>query len=336
MQLGDPRTPPAGCHPGLSSVPDSAPKAVFTPQHLILLHHAHTVPNITGPNRSAVDIAVRRAVDSPYLIDEVLAFTAFHLAHVYPGSAVYLRHLSTELQTRALASFTRLTETVPNDDKATAVPRFLFSGILGRHVLADTLAYCRSDFHLFIDRFVECFNLNRGIRAVIPPARDYLPNSELQPFLNVVLDAQKKITSPGTQCDPLVHLMDDSDLSEASANACRQTIEVLQWSFDLCDGLDEGEYPQSASVFSVRIEVGFVDMLRKRQPEALVILAYYGVLLHRCRSFWAFADAGAPIIRAVAEHLGSYWQNVLAWPLQVIDTERNAELLTPANTVTPR
>ncbi|KAJ3961860.1 hypothetical protein N0V92_001423 [Colletotrichum tropicale] len=299
---------------------------------MILMHHAHTVPNFTGPNRSIVDIAIRHAVDSPYLLDEILAFTAFHMVHLYPGSAICLQHLATELQTRALASFTLLTEKVPKDDKATAVPRFLFSAILGRHVLADTLAHYRSDFHTFIDRLVECFDLNRGITSVTPPAKNYLYNSEIQPFLNVVLEAHKKIVSPGTECDPLTRLLDDSDLSETSMKACRHTIELLQWSFDLCRGLDEEEYPSAASSFSVKIEGSFVDMLRKHRPEALVILAYYGVLLHRCRSFWAFGDAGASMIRAIAGHLGSYWQGVLEWPLRIIETECNSEPVAEATT----
>lgn len=323
MQLSNVNTPSADCYPALSNVPDAASKAIFTPQHLILLHHADRVPNFNMPNRSAVDVAVRYIIGSPYLVDEVLAFTAFHMAHLYPGSAAYLRHLATELQNRALASFTRLTEMVPNDDKATAVPRFLFSAILGRHALAEALTHCHSDFHFFIDRFVECIKLNQGIRAVTPLAREYLKTTEIQPFLSVVLEAEANIASPGTECNPLGHLMDNSDLNDTSIKACRQAIELLQWSFDLCQGLDEDDYPQAASSFTVRVEAGFLDVLRKHQPEALVILAYFGVLLYRCRSFWAFGNAGASMIRAITSRLGSYWQESLAWPLHVLDTEHN-------------
>ncbi|KAL2878182.1 hypothetical protein SGCOL_006432 [Colletotrichum sp. CLE4] len=301
--------------------PNALSEAIYTPQHMILLHHASSVPNFTGPARSAVDIAVRRAVNSPYLLDEVLAFTAFHMIHLYPGSADHLRHLATELQNRALSSFTRLTETVPKDDKATAVPRFLFSAILGRHVLADTLAHYRSDFKSFIDRLVECFNLNRGVTSVTPPARYYLQNTEISPFLNIILEAAKKMGQTGDECGALRRLLDDSDLSEASTEACREVIELLQWCFDICHVLDEEDYPQAASTFSVKVPVGFVDMLRKHRPEALLILAHYGVLMHRCRGFWPFADAGAFIIRAIARHLGSYWQEALAWPLDVLETE---------------
>ena len=321
LQLGHVQTPPVNYLNGFLSIPDAVPKAVFIPQHMILLRQADAVPNFTGSHGSVVDIAIRYAIDSTYLLDEVLAFTAFHMAHLYPQSAAQYRNLATELQTRALASFTHLTETVPIDDKETAVPRFLFSAILGRHVLSDTLVSFCSDMHLLVDRFVECFKLTSGIRSVVPPARDYLQNSEIQPFLQVILKAQSRITLSGNECDPLNRLMDDSDLNETSAEACRQTIKLLQLSFDMCKFLDEVDYPQSASSFSVGIYAGFIDVLRKHRPEALIILAYYGVLLHRCRSFWAFHDAGAAIIRTIAGHVGSYWQEALAWPLRELELE---------------
>ncbi|EXF82389.1 hypothetical protein CFIO01_01849 [Colletotrichum fioriniae PJ7] len=322
VQLSNAQAPPSlDFASSIFGTPNAPSEAIYTPQHMILLHHAASVPHFTGPARSAVDIAVRRAVDSPYLLDEVLAFTAFHMVQLYPDSAAQLRDLATELQNRALASFTRLTETVARDDKATGVPRFLFSALLGRHVLADTLAHYRSDFKSFIDRLVECFNLNRGVNSVTPPARNFLQNTELQPVLNIVLEAAKKMSTTGDECGSLKRLLNDSDLSESSARACHEVIGLLQWCFDICRVLDEGDYAQAASTFSVKVPVGFVDMLRKHRPEALIILAHYGVLLHRCRTFWPFADAGAFIIRAVARHLGNYWQEALSWPLLVLETE---------------
>lgn len=329
MQLSDVRTSPANCYAGLTTVPNTAPEAIFTPQHMILLHHVHKVPNFAAPYRSVVDIAIRHIIGSPYLLDEVLAFTAFHMTHLYPRSAVYLRPLATELQTRALASFNSLTAVFLTDDKPAAVPRFLFSSILGRHVLADALTYCHSNLHLFIDRFVECIHLNRGIRAVTPSARDFLKDTEIRPFLDIIREAEEKIVSSGTECDPLSRLMDDSDLNETSIKACRGAIKVLQWSFNLCHGLDVDDYPQAASVFSVRLESGFLDVLRKHQPESLVILAYYGVLLYRCRTFWAFTDAGAALIRAITCWLGSSWQGALAWPLHVLGMEGELKRSSP-------
>ncbi|PPJ52822.1 hypothetical protein CBER1_11299 [Cercospora berteroae] len=305
--------------PGLSMPSDGESQAAYTPEHLVLLRHADTVPGFSAPGRRVVDIAVRHAADAPYLMDEVLAFTALHLTHLYPASAVHLSRISAELQTRALTSFAHATDTATDDEHSTILPRYLFTGILGRHALADTLAYHRFDFHSFIDRFVECFNLNRDIIAIHTPTQGPFRDTEIEPFVKPVLDAHDRVTSPGTECAPLQDLMHDSDLGEASKEACRKAIDLLQSAFDICHNLDEDDYLQAVSAFSVKLEADFVAVLRKHRPEALLILAYYGILLHRCRTFWAFCDAGSYMIHDIAEHLGAYWRDALSWPLQELE-----------------
>ncbi|CEJ82376.1 Putative C6 finger domain protein [[Torrubiella] hemipterigena] len=300
----------------------AAPSLAFNAQHMALLHHASSVPSFQGPNRPALDIAVRRAVDCPYLLDQVLALTAFDLIHnADAGASLNLRRLATELQTRALASFTSLSDALAVDDTATAVPRFLFSGILGRHMLADTLIYGQTDFRGFMDSLINCLNLNRGITTVTPPARYYLRESEIGPMINVFVDAEMEISSepPGSECDPLCSIVDGAGFDQKTTQIYRQAVGCLQRSFDFCRHLGEEQYPQVAAVFAVGVDAGFVDELRKCRPEALAVLAYFGVLLSRCQRFWAFCDAAPKMVRAIAKYLGEYWKDVLSWPLQAVE-----------------
>lgn len=315
--------PSGRCFPGFSNATNPALSPKFTPHEMMLLYHANSTPSFTGPNRIAVDIAVRRAVDSPYLLDEIIAYTAFHIIHEYPGSANQLRQLATELQTRALSSFTKLTNVVPAEDKATAIPRFLFSSILGRHMLSDTLVYGQDDFESLIDRLIECLNLNRGILAVSPPARQDLHDSEIEPIISLFLHAEKQVISSSTECDALYSIISNSGLDAASTTACRQAIGRLQWSFDLCKHLEEIYHPQTTSIFFVGLGVEFIDELRKRRPEALIILAYFGILLFRCRSCWPFRSTSPSMIHGIAKHLVGYWHQALELPLHVLETERH-------------
>ncbi|KAL3960297.1 hypothetical protein ACCO45_005414 [Purpureocillium lilacinum] len=335
-------------------------RPLFTVQHLRFLHHAGTAMGhgvMAHPHTGRIlDIAVRRAVDAPFLLDEVLALSALHLAatladdssngsspgdhpnnnsNYHPPSPTYiasLRNQSTELQTRALASFTRHSLSVDLNDAESAIPRFLFAAVLSLHNLAETLETVRhlqsSDFHVFIHKLADCLGLHRGIRTVIKPAWNDLINSELEPLLNVTQHANERIIrrrehdAAGGECAHLLALLDASDLGSATDRACRDAVERLQWAFDLYSDTDADAGSAAASAFSVTVCAEYVDVLRRLQPEALVILAHYGVLLHRHRHLWLYRDAGARMIGAISRHLGTYWRDAMTWPLQQLETDR--------------
>lgn len=413
----------AASSPGHSLDSDGpASASIFTPFHLQVMHHIQTVMiqdqaiNTNNHFQQIIDIAMRHAVDAPYLINEILALGVVHMAiqkenqiyqqqsqlqsqqqqqydvsasaattshastilppllppHGSPSSTsspasssilpsmspaasscpmsamaatagppsatataaaaavsnnsiiANLRHQATELQTRAVTNFTRLTAHLPPDDTATCIPRFLFSSTLSMHALADSLAELRAanaDFHGFIDRFVDCFNLYRGILAVIQPTFQFLSDSELRPLLSVTREANLGIVEHGNECQPLLDLLRRSDLAASSLDACRLAVEKLQWAFNLHNNLPPDAGQHAVSAFSVIVSAEYVDVLRKHRPEALIILSYFAVLLHRSRNFWIFQNSGAIMIRAIATHIGSYWRDAMAWPLQVVETE---------------
>ncbi|KAG9233283.1 putative Zn(II)2Cys6 transcription factor [Amylocarpus encephaloides] len=68
------------------------------------------------------------------------------------------------------------------------------------------------------------------------------------------------------------------------------------------------------------VQSEYMDLLMKRNPEALVILTRYGVLLHCHRELWCIASAGEYLIKSIDRHLGSYWESWLVWPNEVIGT----------------
>ncbi|KAF4780470.1 Upc2 protein [Colletotrichum scovillei] len=71
--------------------------------------------------------------------------------------------------------------------------------------------------------------------------------------------------------------------------------------------------------WSIRVPAEYVSLLDQRRPEALVVLAYWGVLMHKARDCWAFGTAGQNLVRSIAAHLGSYWGELLAWPKEMTE-----------------
>ncbi|KAH8175543.1 fungal zn(2)-Cys(6) binuclear cluster domain-containing protein [Sarocladium implicatum] len=321
--------------------------STFSAKDLVLLHHASSsMPDaILGRGQTIyiIDIALRYAVESPYLIHQVLAFAALNLSHLQIDTAVKesLRHQATELQTRALSDFKTETDYLTGlssrhhhqsdqqqqeDDAYHGVPRFLFAAIIGLHVFADTLLHHplfppSPNLPSFVASFIDCLQLHRGVRTVLKPTWEGLQQTELGPLFSA-LNHATSTRRKGTECDSLLQFMAKAgsmDLDDKAREACTEAVEHLQWGFDLQARLSEAEGPHAASSVCIMFPGELVDALQQLQPLALVILAYFGVLIHRSRRCWIFGDSGRFIIRAVAVHVGSAWEEPLRWPLQQLE-----------------
>ncbi|KAJ0166471.1 Lysine biosynthesis regulatory protein LYS14 [Colletotrichum tanaceti] len=307
-------------------VTSSADGQFFTLEHMRLLHHLETnmdvfmcADDLTKP---LVDMNLECALNAPYLMDVLLGLSALHMAdlHPDPDRADHYRHQAAQLQTRALVLFNEAKEDVSDD---TCIPMFLFSSTLGAHLLCDTLRANRHDFNAFLDRFAGYLDLHRGVSAVTSRSWHVIRESGAKRFVDF-LESRRSDAAPARCEVDILHRMLDrqqADLGPASLRACRDAAETLRHSYAIYRTITaERSAHQSASVmaFGVRVTTGFINVLRQRRPEALVILAFYAVLLHWCRGFWIFADAGEFLIRAVASHLGDYWSEWLAFPLSVL------------------
>lgn len=277
-----------------------------------------------GQTSTVIDMAIRHAVEAPYLIDQLLAFSALHCAHSRPDHAPTFRHLATELQTRGVAYFAKETERLGAGDVNHGPPQFLYATLLSLQTLAETLAYLRSDFDMFIERFIDCLHLHRGILYFVKPQMQVLMQSELEPILALTQIQLPRDPRRGNETDPLNALLASSpDLPPAHANACHEASRLLQWAFDLSARLPQSDIPHAVSGWSVVVPPEFVDVLRERRPEALVVMAFYGALIHRTRRYWVCGGNGAYMIGAIARHLGERWRGALQWPLEMLERERD-------------
>lgn len=325
----------------------------FSAMDLLLFHHSQTGMAKTGLGRKdmldqVVAIAMRHRHRAPYLMDELLAVTALHLSMHFPPPpadpsivSIYagltpesLRRHAMVRQTRAVAAFNNLPgDSINVEDPDGACTRMLFAGILSFQTLAEILSQLRDkeiSFSTFVDSIVDCFNLHRGIHAATgQPIREFLRQSkELGPMMRILSDSnaggmgRRKKPENAVECEPLHRVLNHSDLGEASLSACRAAVHSLQCCFIMCKGWSIQDGAHAVSAFAVTTPAGYAEALRKHCPEALIILAYYGLLLHRCREFWAFRDAGACLIRAVAEQVGAFWKDALSGPLEAIGSDQ--------------
>lgn len=58
--------------------------------------------------------------------------------------------------------------------------------------------------------------------------------------------------------------------------------------------------------------------LHQRQPHAMLLFAYFGVVFHSLNGYWFFEGWGRNIVQVVDDLLGEYWKPWTEWPKQVV------------------
>jgi len=276
--------------------------------------------------------ALSCALEFPYLLHQALAFSARHLAHQNPKRADFYLQQAVGLQTRAVSLFNEAwTANSGLVDQSNCVAVLLFSTFLGHDVLAETLAKRDGGaLHSFLHDFVRCVEMVRGVYTVATSTWPMLMESEL----HAVLAFSRDVTSRepiGDHCKALTELIEDSEqLAEGDRDACLVAIRYLQISFDVtlvepsdsqrADSREEQPDNKYHMIFkwTMLLPPQFLTLLATQRPEALIILAYYALLLHHGREMWQIEDSGSYILSLVSDHLGPQWDPWLARPRKIM------------------
>ncbi|KAH7024654.1 uncharacterized protein B0I36DRAFT_434317 [Microdochium trichocladiopsis] len=101
----------------------------------------------------------------------------------------------------------------------------------------------------------------------------------------------------------------------------RTTLDVLLKEYRDA-ATDDGSRPRSQRYLSatqhflVRSPPQYRELLAQRRPEALVIFAYYAVLMHRAGDYWGIGSlAGGVLVTGIEGYLGGFWRRWLEWPV---------------------
>ncbi|KAF2028179.1 hypothetical protein EK21DRAFT_70371 [Setomelanomma holmii] len=271
-------------------------------------------------NDHAIGLAVglREALKAPYLMHALLGFSAQHLAYLYPHRSAHFLRQAVSMQTRAVsllnASWTDVNE-------SNCVTMLLFSSILGHQLLAETF-HKRDDNGLegFMARYVQCINTHRGIYHISKAAWGLIISSDIGPIVS--RSAEFTSRDPvGHDCQMLKRLVDDTvDLTENEKEACQRMIDYLQVGFDALAETWHTPVYRHQMIYSWTLLVWpeLNKMLAEKRPEALIILAYYSVLLYFGKALWQVGDVGEYLFGLIKEHLGTDWDHWLQFPREQI------------------
>lgn len=256
------------------------------------------------------------ALEHPFLMHGILALSALHLArtrndHRRPMySNIAIAH-----QNQALALFRDL---LGNINASNAKAMFAFASIVVLYTFGFPHESNSSDSWTSIDDLYQVIVLIRGVQHVINTASTSLRDSSFQPLMHIE--------------DPEPFLPDDAqaaldELHEAN-NACgaqdethdteiyEDTIHKLSSIMSMLQR--DLNSLTTAGRWAIKVRTEYVDLVREHAPLALVVLAYYCVILHCLRHHWCLWDWSYRVSRAIWLVLDAQWRPLVRWPMITI------------------
>jgi hypothetical protein len=279
-----------------------------------LLHYRFSVavPELDNEFDSAATTMVNRlALQFPWLLHAMLAISARHIAVLKPEASNFYVSEAFQLQNQAINIFN--TEKL-NIDETNCSAALLFSSILGRHMLVDTLAGLESDGSVLLNGYCQYVQVHRGLRAIASGSWPLLSELEIWPFM-LFSGIQRPRKGRGTELQELRRWVQQSEgLDQDTREVCLEAVNLLQVGLDdiTTEKMHLRQY-QMAFIWSVCNPAKFNDLVMQRLPQALVILAHYAALLHHAKGIWQIRDAGYRFLHTICSVLGPTYESQLGW-----------------------
>lgn len=166
-----------------------------------------------------------------------------------------------------------------------------------------------------LDEFLEVFDLTRWLVRAMMTTMERVAGGELW---HLVRPAAVRPTMPNMS-RLVVQEMHRRNEAEAAGDPTHErdvykaTIEHLS---DCLEQLMNGGEPKDfAFCWTFRIPGRFQDLVRERQPFALVVLAHYAVNLHHLRDSWWMGNWGSRILKEIIDILEPEWRELISWPI---------------------
>jgi hypothetical protein len=293
---------------------------------LKLLHHFTTVValGLATPTRpESLPMwqihLVKLGFKHDFLLRGLLAVAAYEMCHEHPHKRQEYHIIASNYQSEALVSYR---ETLPDVNESNCHALFAFSCILIIMAFASSTKEQPSDFNTDI---LQWFYLLRGANMVRSMHSDNIRCSFLRPLLDEMDTMKTAATYTITDADRITDLFRICGVSNHErevAQTYNLAIHSLLSTFtqaSICKGHNES--PVLASfVWPLTLPPQFLELLSEKQPEALVILAHYCVVIYWGEQdhTWFLAGWAGYTLETIKRSIPESWHEHLSWPSRMI------------------
>ncbi|RMZ83783.1 hypothetical protein DV738_g1068, partial [Chaetothyriales sp. CBS 135597] len=293
---------------------------------LKLLHHytTHIAPELSSPRRPEslvmwqVD-CVQLGFKYDFLLRGLLAVAAFEMCQSHPDQRAEYEVIASHHQSLALTSYRETLQDV-NANNCHAV--FAFACVLIVMAFASSPKEQPSDFNSDV---LHWFHLLRGANMVLNMHADNIRSSFLRPLITEMdtVKTTPTYTIPNTdRISDLFRICRLSTHEREVAQTYTLSIHSLLSTFtqaSICRNSNESPV-LSSFVWPITLPPHFLDLLGEKQPEALVILAHYCVVIYwgELDNTWFLRGWASYMLETIKRSIPGAWLEHLKWPDEMI------------------
>ncbi|KAF2188980.1 hypothetical protein K469DRAFT_626772 [Zopfia rhizophila CBS 207.26] len=291
---------------------------------LELMHHWSTNAYLTLSERDDIRYmwqitAPRQAITHQFLMHEILAYSALHLAFLYADQRRSYYALGTHHQNLAIRNMRAI---LPNMSADNAPALFAVSVLIALTALgAGSLDITGSQSP--IDDLLDLYALMQGVSHLLTSAQSEIFEG---PF-NGIFRESPTDTPQQPILHHILHHIDDVtaflDINAIGEDAHKEYVEAIN---SLKGAIAQSTDPQAdcreiriAFLWPIRISPNFLQMVRQKQPVALGIMAHYCIVLRAAEhTYWFVRGWAERVINEISEVIDPSWRQVVRWPAEFI------------------
>lgn len=265
------------------------------------------------------------AFSHPFLLHGLLSITALHRARLQsdPASSLWAEASFHHQSALSLFRLALLNITAENCDACFAFSSFLFvyawasSGGTGDLFFTDTSGLEEDGAP------IDWFQLLRGAFTLLITFWANMEKGPLSPILKLWEGPEEPPAQTSREDDAkfssLIGVWNSSpdNLTADEVNALNEALALLRRVYGQLPYFDT-RVCAIAATFSWPVQVpdAYVEMVKQRKPEALVLLAHYCLLLNRVNNFWWIQGMSRHLLENIHQNIGVEWEVWIGWPLQ--------------------
>jgi hypothetical protein len=255
------------------------------------------------------DLATQHA----YLLHNLLALSALHLRSTCPEQAERLERIASEHQTQGIPLFR---EAVARDLDKTPLPLFVCACM----VVPMHFAASKDPLSLILNeekhRAPDWLHLIDGANTITLDHLNAIKATSLRSLLGPMPPLNLEDIDDSPVDRELIILKDIIPIETDRTDDYRHLIDILRFFFTLSNrGPNSFDHKNAAIRFPIHFIKTAKDDLARRYPAALILMAFWLVLLFRIEDRWWLKGKVEPMALKIHQLLPIEHRHLIDWPL---------------------